>query len=135
MLLISPWKIKLDRSTGFPFDQANEIQIANPTGFLAHKILIQDRRRRTKFAKDILYIHDTLDLFGKRLPELNDQWKRQIKFGLHQKIVRKIEHRAARTFQEVNDAIREAAQMATIRQISPESIRELCHFGLKRVFS
>ncbi len=134
VLLNAPWTVNLDQSKGFPFDEAKQIQIANPASFLAHKILIQEKRNRAKFAKDVLYIHDTLEVFGARLPELNEEWKNQFKPQLHANSVRKIERGAANIFGEVNDAIREAAQMAARRQLSPEAIRESCHMGLKRVF-
>jgi len=34
----------------------------------------------------------------------------------------------------VNDGIREAAQMAGSRKLSPEAVRERCNFGLKLIF-
>jgi|SRR6202050_206697 hypothetical protein len=46
------------------------VQIANPVSFLAQKILIHRRRNRDERAKDILYMHDTIDTFATRIDDL-----------------------------------------------------------------
>ena len=46
------------------------MQIANPVSFLAQKILIHGRRNRQDRAKDILYMHDTIETFAARVNEL-----------------------------------------------------------------
>jgi hypothetical protein len=134
-LLHVPWTVSLDQSKGFPFDPAKRIQIANPVSFLAHKVLIEDKRKPAKFAKDILYIYDTVELFGARLPTLNEEWRKQIKPRLHRNSVRKIENGPSSVFGKVTDAIRGAAQIMTSRHLSPEAIRETCQTGLSAIFS
>ena len=41
---------------------AARVQIANPVSFLAQKVLIHKKRDRDDRAKDILYMHDTLEV-------------------------------------------------------------------------
>jgi hypothetical protein len=69
ILLHVPWSVDLDESKGFPLPSRRTVQVANPAAFLAHKLLIHRARRRANFAKDVLYIHDTLETFGARLPD------------------------------------------------------------------
>jgi hypothetical protein len=55
-----------------PFQQ---IRIAHPTRLMAQKLLIHDRRERRSRAKDILYLHDTIELFGASLDVLREDWE------------------------------------------------------------
>lgn len=135
ILLLSPWTVSLSGSTGFPFKDPMQVPIANPTGYLAHKVLIQNKRTRTKFAKDVLYIHDTLETFGARLDDLNGEWRTELKPRIHPNAVRKIQRAATDLFGVLNDAIREAAQMTGARKLSPEAVRERCNFGLGQIFN
>jgi hypothetical protein len=50
------------------------VRIPNPVSFIAQKLLIQQDRRPEKRPQDLLYIHDTLELFAHRLPELGVLW-------------------------------------------------------------
>ena len=45
LLLNAPWTVSLDRSNGFPFDEAKQVRIANPASFLAHKVPVRNSRR------------------------------------------------------------------------------------------
>lgn len=56
ILLRFPWTVSLD---GAPAPIT--LQVANPVSFIAQKILIQKERPREDRAKDILYIHDTIE--------------------------------------------------------------------------
>jgi hypothetical protein len=51
-------------ANGYPFAPAKKVQIANAAGFLAQKILIHHERDHKDRAKDLLYIHDTVELFA-----------------------------------------------------------------------
>jgi hypothetical protein len=134
ILLYAPRTVDLHRSNGFPFADPMRVQIANPAGFLAHKVLIHNKRRRDKAAKDILYIHDTLEIFGARLGDLSREWNTHVKRRIHPRSVRKIERASTDLFDVVSDEIREAARMAGARNPSPEAVRERCNFGLRQVF-
>jgi len=133
ILLYAPWTVGVGRSNGFPVGDPKEIQVASPASFLAHKILIHSKRTRGKVAKDTLYIHDTLEIFGARIEEIRHEWETKIKPRIHPKSARKIERAENDLFGDVTDAIREAARMADSRKLSAEVVRERCSFGLKRI--
>ena len=134
ILLRAPWRIDLDRSNGFPTAGRRTVQVANPTAFLSHTVLVHQRRSRAKFAKDILYIHDTLEIFGARLSDLNREWHEQVRPSLHVRAVSAVERGANKLFGEMNESVQEAGRMTGGRGLSPEAIREACHFGLEQVF-
>lgn len=71
ILIAHPWAVRVDNLLGVPLKSEAEIQIANPVSFIAQKLLIQHLRPAGKKAQDALYIHDTLELFGAKLDELN----------------------------------------------------------------
>lgn len=133
ILLNAPWTVSLDSSVGFPFPQAMRVRIANPAGFLAHKLLIYSRRSSAKFAKDVLYIHDTLETFGGRLDDLRAEWTDHVKPQLHKKSVQVVERAADTLFRDVTDVIRRAVPIAAGRKLSPEAMREVCQLGLKKI--
>jgi hypothetical protein len=135
ILLVAPWTVSLSRSNGFPFDTEMQVRIANPASLLAHKVLIHKKRMRPKFAKDVLYIHDTLEIFGARLEDLNREWRIEVKPHIHPNSVRKIQRAARDLFGELNDTIRDAAQITGARQLLAEAVRERCNFGLARIFN
>jgi hypothetical protein len=134
VLLAAPWSVAIDQSKGFPLPGRRTIQVASPTAFLAHKILIHKKRPSTKSAKDILYIHDTLETFGARLSDLHREWEEHVRPCLHERAVRRVERGATELFGEIDDPVRGAARIAEDRRITPEAIREACYFGLERVF-
>lgn len=109
--------------------------MANPAAFLAHKLLIHRARRRANFAKDILHIRDTLEIFGARVPKLRREWEQQLRPHLHERTPHRIETGVNALFGELNDSVREAARITTDRRITPEAIREVCHFGLTQVLA
>jgi hypothetical protein len=65
--MVSPWKIELGEKNGYPLTPAKKIQIANPASFLTQKILIHRGRDYKDRAKDLLYMHDTIELFSAQL--------------------------------------------------------------------
>jgi hypothetical protein len=83
ILLNAPWHVELSDTDGFPSERAVRVQIASPISFMVHKILIHQRRNQSERAKYILYLHDTLQLFGARLPELRTEWLSRIQPQLH----------------------------------------------------
>lgn len=135
ILLHAPWSVDLDESKGFPLPSRCTVKVANPAAFLAHKLLAHRARRRANFAKDILYIHDTLETFGARLPELRREWKQHIRPRLHERNALRVETGVNALFGELSDSVREAARIAIDRRLSPEAIREVCHFGLTQVLA
>jgi hypothetical protein len=129
LLLDHPWSVDF-RSGGFKAS----IQIANPVSFIAQKILIHKKRERVDKAKDILYMHDTLQVFGARLPALHELWRATVAPKLPPSSRRKVLTAPTVLFWEVSDDIREAAEISVERALSPEGIRAACHYGFAKVF-
>ncbi|MGA7767658.1 MAG: GSU2403 family nucleotidyltransferase fold protein [Candidatus Sulfotelmatobacter sp.] len=134
VLLAAPWSVALLAANGFPFANETGVQIANPVSFLAQKILIHRRRNRDERAKDILYMHDTIDTFATRVDDLSAEWVRNIRHELHANSVRTVESAAATLFGAVTDSIRAASRIVQGRNLTPEAIRETCGVGFSRIF-
>jgi len=58
-----------------------------------------------------------------------------VKPHIHPNAGRKIQRAATDLFGELNDAIRDAAQMTGGRKRLPEAVRERRNFGLVRIFN
>lgn len=132
LLLNHPWTVEL-RVADFELPAPKVVRVANPVGFLAQKILIHDRRSAEDQAKDILYIHDTLQVFGARLDDLRDEWTGRVRPGLHSKAAKTVETAHAWLFDEVTDVIRAAASIPADRKLAPEAVRESCQYGLQQI--
>jgi hypothetical protein len=63
------------------------VQIANPASFLAQKILIHDQRDYRDKAKDLLYMHDTVEVFSENLEELRQIFQKDLAPHLHSRRV------------------------------------------------
>ena len=134
ILLVSPWSVELGEESGFPLPQKRTLQIANPASFLAQKILIHDQRDHRDKAKDLLYIHDTVEVFSENLEELRPIFRKDIAPRLHSRRVAELEQASDELFAKVDDAIREGSLMATGRRLSPERLAETAQAGLKEIF-
>jgi hypothetical protein len=133
VLLADPWAIDFDLIE--VEEQRKTVQIANPVSFLAQKILIHSRRSREKRPKDILYIHDTLEVFGGRLEALHAEWESRLAPRLPRDHVKVVLKASDQVFGRITDAIRDAAIIAAGRDLTPESVRETCQFGLQQLFA
>jgi hypothetical protein len=133
ILLARPWSVTLFANNGFPLANEAEVQIANPVSFLAQKILIHGRRNRQDRAKDILYMHDTIETFAARINELRTEWA-NIRPEFRANSVRTVQRAASLVFGAVTDPIRAASRIVQGRALSPEAIRETCSLGFTRVF-
>ena len=133
ILLLAPWRIGLDKTNGYPFASTKQVQVANPVSFLTQKILIQDTRDRKDRAKDILYIHDTIETFAGNLAELRKLFADEIRPKLHEKKAREVSNAADALFRDVDDTIREAVQMVVNRKLTAEALIETCRAGLKAI--
>ena len=129
ILLHQPWSIDLE-SDGF----AARIQIANPTSFLAQKVLTHEKREREDRPKDILYMHDTLEVFGARLPELQELWRSIVAPELQPRSASIVSRASEGLFNELSDDIRRAAEISAERALTPDAIREVCRYGFTQVF-
>ena len=134
ILLISPWKVELSEENGYAMSPNRTVQIANPASFLAQKILIHEQRDYRDRAKDLLYTHDTIEVFSETLDELQKLFRGAVVPKLHSRRVAELEGAADRLFGKVEDTIREAALMATGRKLTAERLAETARAGLNEVF-
>jgi hypothetical protein len=134
LLLHDPWSVQLDPGA-FGIPDRRQVQVANRVSFMARKLLIHKRREPADRAKDILYVHDTLQVFGSRLDELRDHWTARVVRQLHANVAQTVVRASNWLFAEVSDAIREAASIPKDRRLTPEGVRESCRYGLQQVFT
>jgi hypothetical protein len=126
ILLVSPWRVELSEESGFPLSPKRTVQIANPASLLGQKILIQEQRDYKDKAKDLLYMHDTVEVFSENLEELRRIFRKDIVPQLHSRRVAELEQAGDRLFGKVDDAIREASLTATGRSL-PQSDSQKLH--------
>lgn len=136
MLLQSSWSVRLQAENGFPFREPTDIRIPTAASYLARKILIHGKRRAEDKARDILYMHDTIDAFGQALERLHADWRDHVRAHLHTRAAAAVERAHIEIFGGVSDAIREASIQArgAGRELSPETIRLVGELGLRRIF-
>jgi hypothetical protein len=130
--LTSPWTVALNAEWGA--DRRLELQIPNPASFIAQKLLIYDLRRRDKQPQDLLYIHDTLQLFGAELDQLGQLWRQDVSPVLPKKWLRKLQQAREIYFGEVNDLVRDASVIPQDRRLDPQTVQEFCAEALHVVF-
>lgn len=130
----SPWKVELGQENGYVSAPKRTVQIANPASFLAQKILIHEQRDYKDKAKDLLYMHDTIEVFSETLEELQKLFRNDVAPKLHARWVAELEGAPERLFGKVEDTIREAALMAAGRKLSPQRLAETAQAGLREVF-
>jgi len=78
VLLITPWTITLGPDTDIPIKRT-DVLVPNPISFMVQKLLIHSKRPAHKKAQDVLYIHDTLQLFGASLDMLSSVWRDEVR--------------------------------------------------------
>jgi len=101
---------------------------------LAQKILIHPQRDYKDRAKDLLYMHDTIEVFSENLDELQNLSRNHVAPKLHARRIAELQGAQERLFGKVDDTIREAALMAAGRKLSPERLAETAQAGLKEIF-
>jgi hypothetical protein len=134
LLLTQPWTIRLDSTTGIPLAAPAEVRLANPVCFIAQKLLIRNERSSEKQAQDVLYIHDTLELFGSQLESLRAEWRDRIRPALSPRIAETVERLYREQFGAVDDVIRTAARIPQDRTLTPDRLRAACLYGLEAIF-
>ena len=131
LLLESPWNVTLDEDwgAGMPMD----LRIPNPVSFIVQKLLVHDQRLPGKKAQDLLYIHDTLELFAAELDGLGALWRDVLRARLHENQVRSAIQMKNQLFGQLDDRIRDAAAIPQDRQLDPERMRAMCFAALGEV--
>jgi hypothetical protein len=133
VLLVAPWAVQLGHGTDVPVDPPADIRLPNPVSFMVQKVLIHESRRPDKRAQDLLYIHDTLELFGGALEALRAVWRDQVRPSMPDRTARRAETRTRALFENVTDDIRAAARIPEARRLSPETLRGAGEYGLEQI--
>jgi hypothetical protein len=133
ILLISPWTVRVGRHVEIPIETPADVPVPNPVGFIVQRLLIHGARTPQKRAQDVLYIHDTLELFGDALPRLHSVRVTHVRPKLAPRTARRAEVIATEVFAKVTDVIREAARIPQDRRLEAEAVRAACEYGLEEV--
>jgi hypothetical protein len=128
LLIESPWQVTL--GAGWEPAAGANIRIPNPVSFIAQRLLIYDQRLPAKKAQDILYIHDTLELFGTQLDVMGRLWRDVLAPTLHPRQQRALLQTIDIIFGRLNDRIRDAAAIPADRELDPERMRQMCRMAL-----
>jgi hypothetical protein len=134
LLLVAPWTIQIGPGTEVPFDEPVDVLVPNPVSFIIQKVLIHEKRKPGKKAQDVLYIHDTLELFGAALDELRAIWIDKIRPTVAEKRAKRAEVVAHAVFEQVTDTIRDAARIPQDRGLTPDVLRLACAYGIDSLF-
>jgi len=134
LLVQSPWILHLD-TEDVPLAAPAEVMLPNPVNFIAQKLLIQKYRKPEKRPQDILYIHDTLELFGGELELLKSTWRDDVRPTLTSATARTVEKLCQTHFGTVTDVIRNAARIPQDRVLTPERLQATCVYGLDEIFA
>jgi hypothetical protein len=139
LLLVHPWTVELTASRGYPLGPlAVPVKICNPVSYLAQKLRTLSKRSPDKRGKDVLYIHDTILLFGGALDDLRLIWTEQLLAELATRARRQVVQAPERLFSGVTDAARDAASIAQstgARNIRVEDLVAVCRRGLSEIFA
>lgn len=133
ILLVDPWVITLGPQSGVPLPSSMDVQVANPLCFMVQKFLIQEDRPAAKQAQDVLYIFDTIELFGALLEDFRERWKTTISPALGDKLSNKVLTLSKATFSNVNDMTRAAGRIPQNRNLSPEHIQLTCQLAFEQI--
>lgn len=135
VLLGAPWSVHFEPDSDIPLEYPTDVLLPNPVSFIIQKMLIHGKRPPNKRAQDLLYIHDTLELFGGALDDLRTVWRDQVRPSLAGKTANRAETQARALFANVSDTIREAARIPEARTLSPENLRAACEYGLAEILN
>lgn len=134
LLLVDPWRVDVLEPDIEDLRHPLSVQVANPVSYVAQKLLVHKKRKPEDWAKDIVYIHDTIELFAALLPELRAVWRGRLRPEMHAKSAGQVETFARSLFQDVTDNVRRAALTVANRHLEPELLRAVCHHGLEEIF-
>ncbi len=133
LLLEAPWSVAIGPDSEVSFGESLHLLVPNPVSFIVQKLLIHEKRKGNKKAQDVLYIHDTLELFGGALDDLRALWVDQIRPSMPEKTARRAEKAAVALFEQVTDTVRDAARVPQDRRLTPKVLRSACVYGLGEI--
>jgi hypothetical protein len=79
-------------------------------------------------------VHDTLEVFGGRVPELGESWRNTIAPKLNRRVINTVSNASEVLFGALSNDLRRAAEISAERALSAELIRETCQYGFREVF-
>lgn len=132
ILMVDPWIVSVGPHNGFPLEASVDLQVANPLCFMVQKFLIKQDRSRRKQAQDLLYIHDTIQLFGQQLPDFQLSWEKTVGpalAGARETVLKECKE----SFKNVTDTLREAASIPQDRKISAEEMHATCRYAFSEI--
>lgn len=133
ILLVDPWIVTVGEMNGFPLPRPVDLLVANPLCFMVQKFLIKQQRPPAKQSQDLLYIFDTIQLFGNLIPDFKECWGRTVMPNLEEKAVKTVIKECSESFKTITDTIRNAADIPRDRQVSPEDIRATCQYVFNEI--
>jgi hypothetical protein len=133
LLLDSPWLVRIGIEP-IPVARPVDLVVPNPVSFIVQKLLIHKRREGNKKAQDVLYIHDTLELFGGSLDKLRTIWEGEVRPKMPVTTAKRAMTVAIQLVENVTDTIRDAARIPADRSLLPENLRAATQYGLNEVF-
>jgi hypothetical protein len=133
LLLIEPWQVEVSQRTGFELAEAASVLIPNPVSFIVQKALVHFDRKPEKRPGDLLYIHDTIEVFSPILDDLAELWRTSVAPSMGSKTHRELADNITATFGVVTDTLRNAARIMPTRRMDPKVMRQVCSEGLKRI--
>lgn len=132
VLLVAPWVIEVGPQNEVPLPEPMDVLVAHPLCFMVQKFLIQKHRDTAKRAQDLLYIYDTIELFGPLLSEFNTEWVNVVRPALGTLSDQVLKATEA-TFSSVTDLIRDAARIPQDRRLPPEQIQQTCQYAFDQI--
>lgn len=134
VLLHQPWLVTIPEDQSGLGQALVDLRVPNPVSFIIQKLLIRDIRDPKKRAQDVLYIHDAMIIFGAAIEdELVPIWK-SLEATLTDKQRKSVRAGVEELFTEVNDIIREAANIPSDRRLEPDEVLVLCQNGFEDLF-
>ncbi|MEM5332092.1 GSU2403 family nucleotidyltransferase fold protein [Paraburkholderia sp. JHI2823] len=133
VLLYKPCLVTIPKDESGLDEAVADLRVPNPASFMIQKLLIRDKRVGQKRAQDVLYIHDTLQLFyGAIETDLVPIWK-ELEGTLHANQQKSVRDGVRELFSGMNDVIREAAAIPADKR-DPEAMLQLCREGFEDLF-
>lgn len=139
LLLFEPWSFELTERDAFQVgDDTVTVQVANPASYLVQKVLTISRRQQAaKRAKDALYLHDTLTMFGDSLADLKAQGARVLAQlpGTTQREFHRLREQLFRDQALLVQAAEIASATGRASPPSHTTIAAVCTAGLAQIFA
>lgn len=133
ILLTDPWTVTVGPQNGIPLDAPVDLLVANPLCFMVQKFLIKKQRTADKQRQDLLYVFDTIQLFGHMLGQFRENWEKVIAPSLGTGAAKTVVQECGESFNTITDTIRDAASIPRDRKVDPEELRATCQYAFQQI--